>query len=130
MKSSIWLLMATLVGFIAAGIPFWTAPYNKQNLQHLAIGLIVVGVCALLVSATASARFWKTVCFLGLTVPAANCSRIAADVMRDPTSHNLWPLELIIAVVVGFGTALIGAAAGIVIRRIAEWLGGRDKSRL
>jgi hypothetical protein len=33
-------------------------------------------------------------------------------VFKDPTSHDLWPLEFIIAAVIGFSVALAGALLG------------------
>jgi ABC-type branched-subunit amino acid transport system permease subunit len=38
--------------------------------------------------------------------------------VQDPTSHNLWPFEFIIAVFVGGGAALAGALIGSIVLRI------------
>ena len=39
-------------------------------------------------------------------------ARIFVDVIRDSTSHNLWPFEIIIASIISFPLALIGVFAG------------------
>jgi len=41
--------------------------------------------------------------------------------LSDPTSHNLWPLELIIAAVVG----VVCSLAGAVIGSLPSWLSKR-----
>jgi hypothetical protein len=38
--------------------------------------------------------------------------RVVVETFRDPTSHNLWPFEIIIAAVVGFAVACVGALLG------------------
>jgi hypothetical protein len=38
----------------------------------------------------------------------------------DPTSHNLWPFELVIAGFLGFAFSLSGAFAGWLITRVAR----------
>ena len=49
--------------------------------------------------------------------------RAVVDGVKDHTSHNLWPLELIIALIVGFLCALAGSIAGSLI----TWLlAGKD----
>ena len=39
-------------------------------------------------------------------------ARVVAETSRDPTSHNLWPLEILIALAVGVVCSLIGTALG------------------
>ena len=46
-------------------------------------------------------------------------ARVVVDTMRDPTSHNLWPFEVVIAFMVGLAGAVPGALIGSAIRR---WL--------
>jgi hypothetical protein len=44
---------------------------------------------------------------------------VAPQTSRDPTSHNLWPIEVMIAMVVGMAIAWPGAAIGELLRRFA-----------
>ena len=55
----------------------------------------------------------------GAGVPLAVMAKVAWDVVGDPTSHNLWPFEVAIAVAVGAVPALLGAVAGWAVSR---WL--------
>lgn len=64
------------------------------------------------------ASFWKDVCIVGISVPAAVFVRVVVESVKDPSSHNLWPLELGIALVVGALCALAGAVAGSLIAKL------------
>lgn len=44
-----------------------------------------------------AASFWKSVAIVGASVPVAVLFRIAVETTADPTTHNLWPFEVIIA---------------------------------
>lgn len=46
--------------------------------------------------------------------------RVAADVMGDPSSHNLWPFEVIIAGVLGLAVSGCGALLGGVVRLLVS----------
>jgi hypothetical protein len=48
---------------------------------------------------------------------------VAPQTSLDPTSHNLWPIEVMIAMVVGMAMAWPGAAVGDLLRRFASRLG-------
>jgi hypothetical protein len=49
---------------------------------------------------------------IGSAVPAVVMARVVVDGLRDSTSHNLWPLEVVIATFVGGAAALIGVLLG------------------
>ena len=65
------------------------------------MGLVVVGVLAAAARAVGKARFIAVILAVGAAVPAPILARIAVDTAKDPTSHNLWPFEFIIAAVIG-----------------------------
>lgn len=44
--------------------------------------------------------------------PVAVFARIVAECSLDPTSHNLWPFEIVLTLFVSAPLALLGAAAG------------------
>ena len=111
-KASSWTGIAA--SFFAVGIPYWLTPYDKLNLPSglMGPGLLVVAIAALVLRSARIVSFWRATWLVGLAVPTAVMARVIVDAVRDPTSHNLWPLELIIALVVGFGCALPGAIVG------------------
>lgn len=76
------------------------------------IGLWVVAFAALLARWRWGLGLWPAALAAGAGVPLGVLCKVAWDVVGDPTSHNLWPFELAIAVVVGAVPALLGALAG------------------
>ena len=90
--------------FLAVGIPWWTAPYNHFTLSH---PLAILG-CLVLVCLSAGA------------VPCAVMVRVLVDVVKEPTSHNLWPFEVVLAGLFGFGLAYAAGLMGLLCRRMLK----------
>jgi hypothetical protein len=124
-----WLAAAFCAGFLAVGIPYWATPYSKLNLPDAVLGLqlLVVGFSALVASAARAARLRRIVAVMAASVPAAVILRAIVDVLRDPTSHNLWPFELVIALAIGVMAALPGALLGVLATRLVSADGEGDR---
>ncbi|MCI0484745.1 MAG: hypothetical protein L0Y78_09200, partial [candidate division NC10 bacterium] len=108
------------------GIPYWQIPYAKLALPDslIGIGLLIVGVVAALARAFAKSRLLPVIFVVGAAVPSAVFARVVFDGIRDPTSHNLWPFELVIAVVVGLiassAGGLVGSVLALMFRRVSS----------
>ena len=115
----IWLPLAFLASFGAVGVFYWMIPYNQVNLPDslMVPGMIVVGFAALALCSFRIAPFWRVTGIVGASVPAAVFARVLWDCAQDPTSHNLWPFEVVIALLVGLAVAFAGALAGGLIAR-------------
>jgi hypothetical protein len=115
-----WLLFAFVANFLVVGLPYWLIPYNKVNLPSALMEwrLLLVGFSALLVCACKVTTFWKATCILAASVPAVVLARVIIDAVKDPTSHNLWPLELVIALLVGVLCTLPGSIAGSLVAKV------------
>jgi len=105
---------------LSVGIPFWTAPYSTLNVPDALYGpglAVVFGLALLLRAAgiTSLARSWNV---MAVTVPAAVMARVVVEGSLDPTRHNLWPLVVLIAALVGYFSAGPGAGIGHLIRRL------------
>jgi len=48
--------------------------------------------------------------------------KIIIEGIADPTSHNLWPIELIYLAVIAFPSALIGTGLGLLMKRVSVML--------
>jgi hypothetical protein len=121
----LWIVFLGCLGYV--GLPYWTIPYQKVSLPGTFFGLpmFAVALSAFLLGWFRNAEFWKIVLVLGSAMPAAVLLRVMIETHRDPTSHNLWPLEMVIAAGVGMigalaGTALGAVAAPLLQRRKAE----------
>ena len=109
-----WLVAAFVISFFAVGLPYWQIPYAKVSLPNTlyGMGLLVVGVLAAAARAFGKARLLAVVLAVGAAVPAPILARIAVDTAKDPTSHNLWPFEFIIAAVIGVLCSSAGTLVG------------------
>ena len=117
-----WLAAAFVVSFFAVGFPYWQIPYTKVSLPNTLYdtGLLVVGVLAVAARVFGKARLLAVIFAVGAAVPAPILARIAVDSAKDPTSHNLWPFELIIAAVIGALCSSAGALGGSLLARLSR----------
>lgn len=115
-RAAYWLVVAFVLSFFAVGVPYWQIPYAKVSLPNTLydMGLLVVGVLAAATRALGKARFLAVTLAVGAAVPAPILMRIAVDTVKDPTSHNLWPFEFIIAAVLGVICSSAGTLVGSV----------------
>jgi hypothetical protein len=127
---SYWLLFATVASILSVGIPYWLLPYNRLSLPSslLAPGLAVVFASALLLRLFGVASFWRAAFIIGGAVGLAVVFRVLADGARDPTSHNLWPIEIVIALAIGLGCSFAGAIIGSLTARLLPSRPGKQQS--
>jgi len=113
-KAVYWLVAAFVISFFLMGVPYWQIPYAKVSLPNslFGMGLLVVGVLAAAARAFGKACLLAVVLAVGAAVPAPILARIAVDTAKDPTSHNLWPFEFIIAAMIGALCSSAGALVG------------------
>lgn len=117
-----WLVAVFVVGFFAVGVPYWQIPYAKVSLPNTLYGpgLVVIGVLAAAARAIGKARLLAAILAVGAAVPAAILARVEVETVRDPTSHNLWPFEVIIAAVSGVLCSSAGALVGSLVARLSR----------
>ncbi|MBX3664313.1 MAG: hypothetical protein KF834_01390 [Burkholderiales bacterium] len=109
-----WWKPGFTLAFFTVGVPFWLIPYNKVNLPDalLGPGLVVVLAAAVLARGYSGKSFLRSALVMGLAVPAAVMARVIVEVAQRPASHNLWPLELVIAALAGTAAGVAGALLG------------------
>lgn len=112
-----WQLLAVAACVLAIGIPYWVIPYSRLSLPTslLTPALSVVALAALLLCGGRVASLWRATWVAAVSVPLTVAIRVIVDTMKDPTSHNLWPIEIVIAAIAGFACALPGALLGTVL---------------
>lgn len=120
-KVSKWLVGGCIASFLAIGLPYWQIPYSDVEVPTslMTPALIVVALAAAIARAMGPSHFIVCVLAIGTTIPAVVMVRVVIDTAVDPTSHNLWPFEVVLS---GFVGAFV-AAAGTVLGSIPKWLG-------
>jgi hypothetical protein len=119
-KLSKWLVGGCVASFLAVGLPYWQIAYSDVELPTTLVtpALIVVALAAAIARALGESRFIACVLAIGVTIPAVVMARVVVDTAVDPTSHNLWPFEVVLS---GFVGVLV-AASGTVVGSIPKWL--------
>ena len=109
-----WLFIAFFAGFLAVGLPYWQIPYAKLSLPDTLIdfGLLVVIAAAAISRLSGKTPIFLTIVVVGTAVPSAIFARVIVEATKDPTSHNLWPIEVGIALFVGLGSSSVGVLLG------------------
>lgn len=111
---------AFLLCFFIVGIPFWQIPYSNVSLpdSFFSVGVIAVFVVATLLCVAFRFSFRRGLVVPGLAFPAALMVRVVVEGIMEPSRHNLWPLALIIAVLLGVAVAGSGALLGWLAARV------------
>jgi hypothetical protein len=115
---------SVIVSALAVGVPYFLIPYRELNLPDALYGpgLFVIIAAAALTLGCRATTFRKGVATIGACVPAIILLRVAIETVADPTSHNLWPFEVVIGSIVGALCAFAGALVGWLISKLR----GRD----
>ena len=112
--TDLWIAIAGCVAFLAIGIPYWIVPYRDAQLPSAIVfpGLVGIAIGAFLVRSMKGAPLMRTIVGVGASAPAAVAVRVFVEIILDPTSHNLWPFEIVIAAATGFACAAAGGLLG------------------
>jgi hypothetical protein len=102
---------------LVVGVPYWSIPLQQLALPRDLWNARLV-VCAALAAGACIAgpvRAWIAGLVVAAALPAVVLVRVLLDAASDPTSHNLWPFEIALALgpglLAGAGGALLGALA-------------------
>ncbi|MGH7681747.1 MAG: hypothetical protein ACRENN_07135 [Candidatus Eiseniibacteriota bacterium] len=112
---------AVAAGILACGIPLWPIPYHQVNMLAnpsatvWLLGGAVAGVIARILLRPSMAVPTLSV---GAGFVLAVMGRVLIETSVDPTSHNLWPFEVVIA----GGVGLAGGLVGVLLARLAQGL--------
>jgi hypothetical protein len=120
----LWLTVVVVaLTTVAIAVPYWTASYDSVRDDGIVGSFSLVALAlflgTFLAGAVTETPLWIVmVGMLGAT-PVAVLGRVVLDTAADPTSHDLWPLEMVLAVAISVPP--IGAAAGFAwaVRRLS-----------
>jgi len=114
MPRSLMSVAVFMVSFLALAMPYWQIPYSQIALPNSLLGPGALITCALAMFLRLEPRrkFAEVILACGGAFPAVVLSRIIYDVAFDASSHNLWPFEIVIAILLGLIVSAAGAAVG------------------
>jgi uncharacterized membrane protein YfcA len=115
------LIAATLAGLLACGLPLWSIPYREVSMPGnpaASVWLLLGGLAGLLAGHLLRERVRVPVLAVTAGFVLAVLGRVGVETSRDPTSHNLWPFEVIIAGSIGLAAAVIGVGIARVLQRV------------
>jgi len=126
MEEKLWLILslAFLTTFLTVGIPYWQIPYSQLSLPTsiYGFGLWLIFIMPIVLRVASNASLSQSFMIIGCSVPAMVLVRVTMDLLIDPTSHNLWPFEIIVATGLGLGIAfagtIFGSLLGFILKRL------------
>ena len=108
-----------LITFLVTGIFIWFSSYHNHN-NDFTIPLLLTVFFALAFSILTELQLRKIVLATMIGVIIALIIKIIIDLRFDPTSHNLFPFEIVIgSFIISIGS-LIGAAIGFIYRKFRK----------
>ncbi|MEO8359759.1 MAG: hypothetical protein ABI672_06990 [Vicinamibacteria bacterium] len=116
------VIFSMTLGTLACGVPLWPIPYKLVSMPGNPSPVIwlLLGTFAGLIAAYVLRPGWLLpwgAVAMGFGI--AVLGRVAVETAKDPTSHNLWPIEVAIAGFFGLVSGLLGVALGRLIQRAA-----------
>lgn len=114
------LVVSTLAGLLACGLPLWPIPYREVSMPgnpSTATWLLLGALAGLLAGHLLRQRKRNAILAVAGGFVLAVLLRVAVETARDPTSHNLWPFEVVIAGGIGLMAATIGVGLARLLQR-------------
>jgi hypothetical protein len=115
------LALALLAGLLACGLPLWPIPYREVSMPGnpaVSDWLLLGALAGLFAGYLLRQRMRVPVVAVAAGFVLAVLGRVQVETGRDPTSHNLWPFEVIIAGGIGLVAAVIGVSLARLLQRM------------
>ena len=117
-ESWLWTALGAVICAAIFGSAYWTQSYDDLDIGSIGLPLYLIACLPVIaLRATRTAPYVMASLALPTGLVFAVIGRIAVDVASDPTSHNLWPIEIVIAGVVGLFWGFLAGGVGELILR-------------
>jgi hypothetical protein len=110
-----------VAGLLACGLPLWPIPYRDVSMPGnpaASVWVLLGALAGLLAGHLLRRRMRVPVLAVTAGFVLAVLGRVGVETARDPTSHNLWPFEVVIAGGIGLAGAWIGVGAARLLQRV------------
>jgi hypothetical protein len=120
-------VLAMIAATLTAGVislPYWARSYASIRDAGifgsfwLVTGTLFVGT--VVAFAARGRHSWIVLTTMLACLPIAVIGRVIIDTAADPTSHNLWPIELVGSFMIGIVPVCAGALVAWPIRRLTQ----------
>jgi hypothetical protein len=122
-------LLACALTTAVIAVPYWTADYAAVRDDGIFSALFLVELALLLGTFTAGSvsetPLWLVLALMLCCLPIVVMGRVVLDTAVDPTSHGLWPLEVVLSEILTLPALLLGLGLAWLARRLT---GGRPSS--
>ena len=108
-----------LLTLVVTGIFIWFSS-NHNNNNNFTIPFVLSVLFTLTFSILSELQLKKIVFATTIGVITALIIKIIIDTQFDPTSHNLFPFEIMIDLIIISIASLIGAAIGFIYRKVRK----------
>jgi hypothetical protein len=117
-------LLLVVVTTAVIAVPYWTADEASVRddgiFGHFFWVALAVFTGTFLAGAVTEAPLWAVLAGMLWCTPIAVLGRVVLDTAADPTSHNLWPLELVLAGAMAVPAVCAGAALAWIARIVGS----------
>jgi hypothetical protein len=108
-----------LVGIMVGGLSYWFNPYDELSLLGISIYKLM-GAGAFLGSLSLTLilnkRPWEIAILITTGIMISIMCRIIFDGINDPSTHNLFPFEIIAALFISVPSAFIGSYLSVLLK--------------
>ncbi|MCF2514876.1 hypothetical protein LVY65_07335 [Sphingomonas sp. G124] len=121
-RKNLWLTLGFVAGLLLTGVPYWRLPYNADFFSDPLVlaGFVGLGAVTAMLAASGIARLSRIFWIMLAAFPAAVAIRVVVETAQDPTDHNLWPFELILAALFSLVAIVPGLLVGALVRRLGR----------
>ena len=115
------MTLALLTGMAAGALSYWFNPYNTTRAFGIHIYLLMVlstFVAAFLLASALSASPTRIALLLCSGVVISVLGRIFFDLSNDPGTHNLFPIEVFVVLVLATPSAFAGTYLFHLMKRL------------
>jgi hypothetical protein len=108
-----------LVGIMVGGLSYWFNPYDELSLLGISIYKLM-GAGAFLGSLSLTLilnkRPWEIAILITTGIMISIMCRIIFDGINDPSTHNLFPFEIIAALFISVPSEFIGSYLSVLLK--------------
>ncbi len=116
-KDHFWWLLSSVLAVASVWIPS-TPAYSLE--VYYPVPLICLGVSSFIIGILQSRQIWIHAIFMVSSVCIFRFGLILIDGIKDPTSHNLMPFEILITAIFTFAIVFPSGFLGFFIRKVVR----------